>query len=89
MSTLVHKPSAHKVTFDDDNFWVHLADGCILRVPFAYFPKLMRAPKPLLDKYEISGGGGGLHWDELDEDISVEKLVFGLGDQTKSKKNAS
>lgn len=89
MSTLIHKPSAHKITFDEDNFWVHLADGRILGVPFAYFPKLMRAPKSQLDKYEISGGGGGLHWDDLDEDISVEHLVLGFGDQTKPKKHAS
>jgi hypothetical protein len=89
MTTLTRKLSAHKITFDDDNFWVHLADVRILGVPFAYFPKLMRASKPQLDKYEISGGGSGLHWDELDEDISVEQLVLGFGDQTKPKKHAS
>ncbi len=89
MNTLISKPSAHKVTFDKDNFWVHLADGRVLGVPFAYFPKLMKAKKKQLEKYEISGGGAGLHWDELDEDISVDHLVLGFGDQTKPKKHAS
>lgn len=89
MSILTHKPSAHKITFDDDNFWVHLVDGRILGVPLAYFPKLMGASKPQLEKYEISGGGQGLHWDELDEDISVAHLLLGLGDQTKPKRRAS
>ena len=38
----------------------------------------------LLGDYEISGGGSGVHWDEIDEDISVEGLLLGIGDQTKS-----
>jgi len=89
MSTLVSRPSAHKITFDADNFWVHLVDGRVLGVPLAYFPKLMNASKTQRDNFEISGGGTGLHWDDLDEDISVEHLVYGFGDQTKPKKHAS
>jgi len=89
MNSLARKPTAHKVTFDDDNLWVHLADGRTVGVPLAYFPKLMRASKTQLDKCEISGGGAGLHWDDLDEDISVDHLILGFGDQTKPRKHAS
>ncbi len=48
---------------------VKLADGRQLSVPLAYFPKLLNATQLQLENYVISGGGTGLHWDELDEDI--------------------
>ena len=80
MNTLVFEPRAQKVTFDMDNMWVELTDGRQLGVPLAYFPRLLNAAQAQRDDYIISGGGTGLHWDELDEDISVKALLMGIGD---------
>jgi hypothetical protein len=82
MSFSGNKAQATKLTFDKDAFSVYFADGRILAVPLAYFPRLMDASAKQLKKYELSGGGTGIHWDELDEDISVEGLLQGRGDQT-------
>lgn len=82
MNTLEIKPLAKKITFDETNMWVELADGRKLGVPLAYFPRLLHATVKQRKKYEISGGGTGLHWDELNEDISVAALLLGQGDQT-------
>ncbi|MCX7044740.1 MAG: DUF2442 domain-containing protein [Candidatus Sumerlaeota bacterium] len=75
-------PLARKITFDADNMWVDLADGRQLGVPLAYFPRLVHATAKQRKKYIISGGGAGLHWDDLDEDISVQGLLMGVGDLT-------
>lgn len=73
---------ARAVHFDKDNMWVELADGRSLGVPLAYFPRLLEASPEARTRFVISGGGTGLHWDELDEDISVEGLLLGIGDRT-------
>jgi len=64
--------------------WVQLADGRIIGVPLAWFPRLLHASPEQRLRYEISGGGQGLHWDELDEDISVAGLLAGRGDVTRA-----
>ncbi len=87
MNTLATKPSAARVWFDTDDMWVELADGRQLAVPLAYFPRLLRATPQQREQLTISGGGTGLHWDELDEDISVEGLLLGVGDRTKPRVN--
>ncbi|MCB1201061.1 MAG: DUF2442 domain-containing protein [Leptospiraceae bacterium] len=82
MNTLTVEAKATKVWFDDDNLWIQFADGRQLSTPLVYFPRLLNANPKQRDKYEISGGGTGLHWDELDEDISVAGLLQGVGDLT-------
>lgn len=62
--------------------WVTLADGRVLGVPLAYFPRLLHATPQERETCIISGGGTGLHWEELDEDISVAALFQGIGDMT-------
>ncbi len=84
MNTLVSEPLARTIRFDTDSMWVELADGRQLGVPLAYFPRLLHASPDALMKYTISGGGKGLHWDDLDEDISVAALLLGIGDRTRS-----
>ena len=78
----MNKPLAQTLTFDEDRMWVHLADGRVLGIPLAYFPRLLDARPEQRSRYVISGRGAGLHWDELDEDISVEHLLMGHGDRT-------
>ena len=84
MTILVQKPLAKNVSFDSDMMWVELIDGRKLGVPLAYFPRLLKATSEQCQSYEISGGGSGLHWDQLDEDINVENLLMGIGDRTRS-----
>ena len=84
MSSLVES-----VSFDDDRLWLDLVDVRKLGVPLTYFPCLLNAKPEQLTHLEISGGGTGLHWDELDEDISVEYLLLGIGDRTHANKVAA
>ena len=71
MSTL-----ARTLRFDESMMWVSLADGRQLGVPLAYFPRLLRATAQQRESFVISGGGTGLHWGGLDEDISVPALLW-------------
>jgi len=74
--------SATELNFDESMMWLSLSDGRKLGVPLAYFPRLLRATPEQRLQYEMSGNGTELHWDALDEDISVEGLLMGVGDQT-------
>lgn len=82
MSTLTIEASAIKVWFDQYNMWLTLSDGRQLSVPLEFFPRLLNAKPSQREKYILSGNGTGIHWDELDEDISVPALLLGKKDQT-------
>jgi hypothetical protein len=84
MTILISDPVAKGVTFKQDSMWVQLADGRVLGVPLEYFPRLSDATPAQRKKYRISASGKGLHWEELDEDISIKGLLEGVGDTTKS-----
>jgi hypothetical protein len=86
MNTLTLEALATSVSFDADNMWVQLTDGRQLGVPLAYFPRLAKASAAQRRKYLISGGGTGIHWDEIDEDISVPALLAGNVDRTVQKR---
>jgi hypothetical protein len=73
-------PSPIAVRFDDDAFWVELSDGRTLGVPFARFPPLFNATPRQREAVEI--GRFGLHWEEIDEDVSIAGLLEGRRDQT-------
>ena len=70
--------SPEHVTFDDDNMWVVLSDGRTLGIPLAWFPRLLRATKA--EREAVTLSAMGLHWDTLDEDVSVAGLIAGRGD---------
>ena len=70
--------SALHVRFDPDSFWVALSDGRTIGVPLAWFPRLFQATQSQREAVRISSRG--LHWEELDEDISIDGLLH--GDQT-------
>jgi len=86
MSISLFDAQAKNVRFDNDTMWVDLADGRQLGVPLAYFPRLLNATPSQRTEYIISGGGTGIHWDDLDEDISVPALLMGVGDRTRDAK---
>ena len=73
MTFFTHKPCATSVTFDQDNMCVMLADGRKIVVPLAYFRRLLDATETQRNHYVISGGGTGLHWEEIDEDMQQEE----------------
>ena len=80
MSTLVSsQPRAHSIEFIEDAFVVHLLDGRSLTVPLEWFPRLRDATPEQREHYEFSGRGYGIHWPDIDEDISVPGLL-GLPD---------
>ena len=72
------------VRFDQDSMWVDLSDGRILAVPLAWFPRLLHATAEQRERFRI--GSRGLHWEELDEDISIAGLLDGNGDLTQRQK---
>jgi hypothetical protein len=79
--------SAKNVRFDESIMWVELVDGRVLGVPLAWFPKLLHANKTQLDQFELSHQG--IHWDELNEDVSIAGLLAGHGDLTQTTTHAA
>ncbi len=68
---------AQAVTFDDSTMHVQLTDGRTVSVPLLWFPRLYAALPEQRQQVEIGGGGRGLHWDGLDENLSVVGLLAG------------
>ena len=65
------------VHFAADSMAVELADGRTLTVPLAWFPRLSGASRTELENWQISAAGFGIHWPDLDEDVSSERLLRG------------
>lgn len=65
------------VEIDDDQLTVALMDGRTISVPLAWYPRLLNATASQRRHYEIAGGGYGLHWPDVDEDLSTEGLLRG------------
>ena len=65
------------VNFTNDSLVVSLKDGRSISVPLAWYPRLLEAKPSARRKWKISGGGYGIHWPELDEDLSTEGLLRG------------
>ena len=86
MSTLTFEANATRIWFDKENMWVALTDGRQLSIPLVYFPRLLNATSEQRNNYELSGGGTGIHWEEIDEDISVPGLLLGNKDLAYYKK---
>jgi hypothetical protein len=74
--------SPKAVRFDDNTMWVELSDGRTIGAPLAWFPRLLRAAPSQRLAFEMSSLG--LHWEAIDEDISIAGLLAGKGDQSKS-----
>jgi Protein of unknown function (DUF2442) len=69
------------VRFDEHTMWVDLSDGRTIGVPMAWFPRLLHAAPAQREQVELSRIG--LHWETLDEDISIAGLLAGRGDMTR------
>lgn len=71
------KPLAQTVSFTTDDMVINLIDGRKITVPLLWFPSLCNATDSKRNHYELLGDGEGIHWPDLDEDISVNGLLQG------------
>jgi hypothetical protein len=65
------------VELTEDVLSVRLMDGRTISVPLVWYPRLLRATKEQRKNWRIAGGGYGIHWEEIDEDLSTEGLLRG------------
>lgn len=73
----IHIPNAENVALTEDTLTVELSDGRTLSAPLAWFPRLVHARPAERNNWRLIGKGHGIHWEELDEDISIEGLLAG------------
>jgi hypothetical protein len=78
MSTLaIADERIRQVSFTAEFLTVDLMDGRRISTPLAWYPRLVAASPQQLEDWEIVGGGQGVHWEQLDEDLSVEGMLRG------------
>ena len=80
MNTLaveIRVPEALSVSLTDDTLSVDLRDGRSISVPLAWFPRLLHSSAQERNNWRLIGKGQGIHWEDIDEDISVEGLLAG------------
>jgi hypothetical protein len=70
-------PNVESITVTEDTLSVDLSDGRTISVPLAWFPRLVHATPEERNNWRLIGKGSGMHWEDLDEDISVEGLLAG------------
>ena len=76
MSTSIEsRPKAVRLWFTADMLYVKLEDGREVGVPLTWFPKLLHATLHQRQNWRLIGNGIGIHWEELDEDVSVQRLL--------------
>ena len=77
MSTLVVEAKAQRVVVTEDSLTVDLSDGRSISAPLAWYPRLLHGTPEERNNWRWIGDREGIHWLDLDEDISVENLLFG------------
>ncbi len=68
-------PKAVDIWFTEDMLYVRLEDGREVGVPLEWFPRLIKATAEQRNNWRLIGNGVGIHWEDIDEDLSVRKLV--------------
>jgi hypothetical protein len=74
---LLEVPKIQTVEVTDDTLSVDLSDGRTIAVPLAWYPRLLQGSIEERNSWRLIGGGEGIHWDQLDEDISVKNIILG------------
>jgi hypothetical protein len=69
--------TAQHVKVTDDTLIIDLADGHTISAPLAWYPRLLHSAPEERNNWRLIGNGEGIHWPDLDEDISVENVLFG------------
>jgi hypothetical protein len=77
MPAILHVAKAQQVTVTDDSLVVDLTDGRTITAPLAWYPRLVHATPQERNTWRLIGDGEGVHWPDLDEDLSVEGLLLG------------
>jgi Protein of unknown function (DUF2442) len=70
-------PTIQQVAITDDTLSADLSDGRTICVPLAWYPRLLHGSVEERNNWRFIGGGNGIHWDQLDEDISIKNLIVG------------
>jgi hypothetical protein len=73
----IERPRAEAVRVTNDSLIVDLSDGRTISAPLEWFPRLLHATHEERGNWRLIGRGHGIHWEEIDEDISVEGLLAG------------
>lgn len=73
----IEVPNAQRVEVTEDTLTVELSDGRTISVPLGWYPRLVHARQSERDNWRLLGKGQGIHWEDIDEDISVEGLLAG------------
>ena len=69
---------ARDVSFTDDSISVELLDGRTISAPLTWFPRLLEANNTQRNNWQLMGDGEGIHWSDIDEDLSVAGLLAGI-----------
>jgi hypothetical protein len=86
MTTLqIEEPIASKVAISEEELSVHLCDGRSINIPLSWYPRIFHGSPSERKNFVIEGGGHGIHWPELDEDISIEGMIAGRPSQESAK----
>lgn len=75
--TEISIPNAQHVSVSDEALTVELEDGRTLSAPLGWYPRLAHAKPEERKRWRLIGQGAGIHWDDIDEDISIEGLLLG------------
>lgn len=73
--TINKSKKAVNIAFENSKMIVFLEDGRELSIPLEWFPRLRKATDEQLNKWRLIGKGEGIHWEEIDEDVSIENLL--------------
>ena len=73
----INIPEAILISITDDSLFVDLSDGRTISVPLEWYPRLLHATPAERNQWRLIGKGHGIHWEKIDEDISIEGLMAG------------
>ncbi len=79
MKTVIQPVSIQGLRITDENLIAELTDGRVVSVPLAWYPRLLHGNSGERDHWQFIGNGQGIHWPDLDEDISLESILLGKG----------
>ncbi|MEG4863348.1 MULTISPECIES: DUF2442 domain-containing protein [unclassified Microcoleus] len=77
MVELLQIPQAQNVVVTDDALTVDISDGRTISVPLAWYPRLLHSPPNERNNWLFIGGNDGIHWPDIDEDISIKNIILG------------
>jgi len=77
MVELLEIPQAQNVVVTDDALTVDLSDGRTISVPLAWYPRLLHSTPNERNNWRFIGGNDGIHWPDIDEDISIKNIILG------------